>query len=189
MQGIVKKGQQVAWMREDGSVTNQKVVTLTATEGIDNVEIDEAGPGELVQISGIEDVMIGDTLGDPADPQALPTITVDEPTLSMTIGTNTSPLAGKDGDKLTARQIKDRLDKELVGNVSIRVLPTDRPDAFEVQGRGELQLAVLVETMRREGFELTVGKPAVLTKEIDGTLHEPTAVSYTHLTLPTTPYV
>ena len=174
MQGTIKKGQQVAWMQEDGSVTNQKVVTLTATEGIDNVEIDEAGPGELVQISGIESVMIGDTLADPTNPIALPTITVDEPTLSMTIGTNTSPLAGKDGDKLTARQIKDRLDKELVGNVSIRVLPTDRPDAFEVQGRGELQLAVLVETMRREGFELTVGKPAVLTKEIDGTLHEPT---------------
>ena len=174
MQGTVKKGQQVAWMRSDGSVTNQKVVTLTATEGIDNVEVDEAGPGELVQISGIEEVMIGDTLGDPEDPQPLPTITVDEPTLSMTIGTNSSPLAGKDGDKLTARQIKDRLDKELVGNVSIRVIPTDRPDTWEVQGRGELQLAVLVETMRREGFELTVGKPAVLTKEIDGTLNEPT---------------
>jgi len=174
MQGTIKKGQQVAWIQADGTTSNQKVVTLTATEGIDNVDVDEAGPGELVQISGMENIMIGDTLADPANPVALPTITVDEPTLSMTIGTNTSPLAGKDGDKLTARQIKDRLDKELIGNVSIRVLPTDRPDNFEVQGRGELQLAVLVETMRREGFELTVGKPAVLTKEIDGTLHEPT---------------
>ena len=174
MQGTVKKGQPVAWMRADGDVGTEKVVTLTATMGIENVDVGEAGPGELVQISGIEDVMIGDTLGDPDDPQALPTITVDEPTLSMTIGTNTSPLAGKEGEKLTARQIKDRLDKELVGNVSIRVQPTDRPDSWEVQGRGELQLAVLVETMRREGFELTVGKPAVLTKDIDGTLHEPT---------------
>ena len=174
MQGTVKKGQPVAWMRADGDVGTEKVVTLTATMGIENVDVGEAGPGELVQISGIEDVMIGDTLGDPDDPQALPTITVDEPTLSMTIGTNTSPLAGMEGEKLTARQIKDRLDKELVGNVSIRVQPTDRPDSWEVQGRGELQLAVLVETMRREGFELTVGKPAVLTKDIDGTLHEPT---------------
>ena len=174
MQGTIKKGQQVAWIQEDGTTSNQKVATLTATEGIDNIDIAEAGPGELVQISGIENIMIGDTLGDPADPQQLPTITVDEPTLSMTIGTNSSPLAGKDGTKLTARQIKDRLAKELVGNVSIRVIETERPDTWEVQGRGELQLAVLVETMRREGFELTVGKPAVLTKEIDGTLNEPT---------------
>ncbi|RZV47775.1 MAG: translational GTPase TypA [Acidimicrobiales bacterium] len=174
MQGTIKKGQQVAWMRGDGTVTNTKVVTLTETEGISNVEVPDAGPGEIVQVSGIEEVMIGDTLGDPADPRPLPTITVDEPTLSMTIGTNSSPLAGKDGSKLTARQIKDRLDKELVGNVSIRVIDTDRPDTWEVQGRGELQLAVLVETMRREGFELTVGKPAVLTKDVDGTLHEPT---------------
>ena len=174
MQGTIKKGQQVAWCKTDGSIGQAKVVTLTVTEGINNVDVESAGPGEIVQISGIDEVMIGDTLADLEDPRPLPVITVDEPTLSMTIGTNTSPLAGKDGDKLTARQIKDRLDKELVGNVSIRVLPTDRPDNFEVQGRGELQLAVLVETMRREGFELTVGKPAVLTKEIDGTLHEPT---------------
>lgn len=174
MQGTIKKGQQVAWCKTDGTIGQAKVITLTVTDGITNVDVDEAGPGEIVQISGIEQIMIGETLADLNDPRPLPVITVDEPTLSMTIGTNTSPLAGKDGDKLTARQIKDRLEKELVGNVSIRMLPTDRPDTFEVQGRGELQLAVLVETMRREGFELTVGKPAVLTKEIDGTLHEPT---------------
>jgi len=174
MQGTVRKGQQVAWCKTDGSIGQAKVVSLTVTEGITNTEVDEAGPGEIVQISGIENIMIGETLADLEDPRPLPVITVDEPTLSMTIGTNTSPLAGKDGTKLTARQIQDRLEKELVGNVSIRMFPTDRPDNFEVQGRGELQLAVLVETMRREGFELTVGKPAVLTKEIDGTLHEPT---------------
>ena len=174
MQGTIRKGKQVAWCRTDGTVTPVKINTLTVTEGIEQIETDEAGPGELIQVSGIEEVMIGETLGDVEDPQPLPVITVDEPTLSMTIGTNNSPIAGKEGEKLTARQIKDRLDKELIGNVSIRVQPTDRPDTWEVQGRGELQLAVLVETMRREGFELTVGKPAVLTKEIDGTLHEPT---------------
>jgi GTP-binding protein TypA/BipA len=174
MQGTIKKGQQVAWCKTDGTIGQAKVVTLTVTDGITNVDVDEAGPGEIVQISGIEEIMIGETLADLQDPRPLPVITVDEPTLSMTIGTNSSPLAGKDGRKLTARQIKDRLDKELVGNVSIRVVETERRDTWEVQGRGELQLAVLVETMRREGFELTVGKPAVLTKEIDGTLHEPT---------------
>ena len=174
MQGTIQKGKQVAWCRVDGTVTPVKINTLTITEGIDQIEVDEAGPGELIQVSGIDEVMIGDTLGSVEDPQPLPIIVVDEPTLSMTIGANNSPIAGKEGDKLTARQIKDRLDKELIGNVSIRVEPTERPDTWEVQGRGELQLAVLVETMRREGFELTVGKPAVLTKDIDGTLHEPT---------------
>ncbi len=148
--------------------------TLSVTENLDRVEVDEAGPGEIIAISGIDDVTIGETLADPADPRPMPVITVDEPTLSVTIGVNTSPLAGKDGDKLTARQVKARLDAELVGNVSLRVLPTDRPDAWEVQGRGELQLAILVEIMRREGFELTVGKPEVVTQEIDGKLHEPT---------------
>ncbi len=174
MQGTIKKGQQVAWCKTDGTIGQAKVATLTVTDGITNVEVLEAGPGEIVQISGIEEIMIGETLADLNDPRPLPVITVDEPTLSMTIGANSSPLAGLDGNKLTARQIKDRLDKELVGNVSIRVIDTERPDTWEVQGRGELQLAVLVETMRREGFELTVGKPAVLTKEIDGTLNEPT---------------
>jgi GTP-binding protein len=174
MQGTIRKGQQVAWCKTDGTIGQAKVATLTVTNGITNVDVEEAGPGEIVQISGIDKIMIGETLADLNDPRPLPVITVDEPTLSMTIGTNSSPLAGKDGSKLTARQIKDRLDKELVGNVSIRVIDTDRPDTWEVQGRGELQLAVLVETMRREGFELTVGKPAVLTKEIDGKLNEPT---------------
>ncbi len=174
MQGTIKKGQQVAWCKTDGTIGQAKVATLTVTDGITNVDVAEAGPGEIVQISGIEEIMIGETLADLNDPRPLPVITVDEPTLSMTIGANSSPLAGLDGRKLTARQIKDRLDKELVGNVSIRVIDTERPDTWEVQGRGELQLAVLVETMRREGFELTVGKPAVLTKEIDGTLNEPT---------------
>ncbi len=174
MQGTITKGKNVARCRADGAVDQAKVVTLTVTEGIENVDVADAGPGEIIQVSGIDDLMIGETLADLADPRPLPVITVDEPTLSMTIGTNSSPLAGTDGDKLTARLIKARLDKELVGNVSIRVQPTDRPDTWEVQGRGELQLAVLVETMRREGFELTVGKPAVLTKDVDGTLHEPT---------------
>ncbi|MFT7476197.1 MAG: GTP-binding protein [Verrucomicrobiales bacterium] len=174
MQGKIRKGQQVAWCKTDGTIGQAKVATLTVTNGITNIDVEEAGPGELVQISGIDKIMIGETLADLEDPRPLPVITVDEPTLSMTIGTNSSPLAGKDGTKLTARQIKDRLDKELVGNVSIRVIDTERPDTWEVQGRGELQLAVLVETMRREGFELTVGKPAVLTKEIDEKLHEPT---------------
>ncbi len=173
-QGVIEKGQSVAWCHGDGTVTTARIGTLTVTEALDQVDVDEAGPGELIGISGIPEISIGDTLADPQDPRPLPAIHVDEPTLSMTIGVNTSPLAGRDGTKLTARLIKNRLDTELVGNMSIRVLPTDRPDTWEVQGRGELQLAILVETMRREGFELTVGKPAVLTREIDGTLHEPT---------------
>ena len=146
---------------------------LYVTEALDRVEADEAGPGELIAVAGIAEVTIGETLADPADPRPLPVITVDEPSLAVTIGINTSPLAGRDGDKLTARQVRVRLDQELVGNVSLRVKDTERPDAWEVQGRGELQLAVLVEMMRREGFELTVGQPQVLTREIDGITHEP----------------
>ena len=172
--GVIRKGQAVAWCQADGTVASARVGTLSVTEALDRVEVDEAGPGALIGVSGIESVTIGDTLADPEDPRPFPAITVDEPTLSMTIGTNTSPLAGDDGTKLTARQIKARLDTEIVGNVSIRVFDTDRPDTWEVQGRGELQLAILVETMRREGFELTVGKPEVLTREIDGKVHEPT---------------
>ena len=172
--GTLKRGAPVAWCRTDGSIQPARIATLTLTESLGQVEVEEAGPGEIVYVSGIDDVTIGDTLADPADPRPLPVITVDEPTLSMAIGVNNSPVAGNDGTKLTARQIKARLDVELVGNVSIRVLPTERPDTWEVQGRGELQLAILVETMRREGFEMTVGKPAVLLREIDDTLHEPT---------------
>ena len=160
--GTIRKGQAVAWCREDGSIESARIGTLTVTEALDQVDVDEAGPGELIGVSGIDDVTIGDTLADRDDPRPFPSITVDEPTLSMTIGVNTSPLAGQEGQKLTARLIKSRLDAELIGNVSIRVLPTERPDTWEVQGRGELQLAVLVETMRREGYELTVGKPAVV---------------------------
>ena len=172
--GTLKRGAPVAWCRTDGSILPARIATLTLTESLGQVEVEEAGPGEIVYVSGIDGVTIGDTLADPADPRPLPVITVDEPTLSMAIGVNNSPVAGNDGTKLTARQIKARLDVELVGNVSIRVLPTERPDTWEVQGRGELQLAILVETMRREGFEMTVGKPAVLLREIDDTLHEPT---------------
>lgn len=172
--GTLKRGAPVAWCRTDGSIQPARIATLTLTESLGQVEVEEAGPGEIVYVSGIDGVTIGDTLADPADPRPLPVITVDEPTLSMAIGVNNSPVAGNDGTKLTARQIKARLDVELVGNVSIRVLPTERPDTWEVQGRGELQLAILVETMRREGFEMTVGKPAVLLREIDDTLHEPT---------------
>jgi GTP-binding protein len=172
--GTIRKGQALAWCRADGSIASARVGTLTVTEALERVEVEEAGPGALIGVSGLDEVTIGDTLADPADPRPFPAITVDEPTLSMTIGTNTSPLAGEDGTKLTARQIKTRLDTELIGNVSIRVFDTERPDTWEVQGRGELQLAILVETMRREGFELTVGKPEVLTREIDGTVHEPT---------------
>ena len=145
-----------------------KVAELYITEALDRVEADEAGPGEIIAVAGLPDVTIGETLADPEDPRPLPVITVDEPSLSVTIGQNTSPLAGREGDKLTSRQIKDRLDAETIGNVSIRVLETERPDTWEVQGRGELQLAILVELMRREGFELTVGKPQVVTREIDG---------------------
>ena len=172
--GTLRRGAAVAWCRTDGSVHPARIGTITVTEALEQIDVEAAGPGEIIYVSGIENVTIGETLGDPEDPRPLPVITVDEPTLAMAIGVNTSPVAGASGDKLTARQIKDRLDAELVGNVSLRVQPTERPDTWEVQGRGELQLAVLVETMRREGFELTVGKPAVLFREVDGTLHEPT---------------
>ncbi|RCG32170.1 translational GTPase TypA [Sphaerisporangium album] len=173
-QGTIKKGQQVAWCRTDGSIQRVKISELLMTEALERKPADEAGPGDIIAIAGIPDIMIGETLADPDDPRPLPLITVDEPAISMTIGTNTSPLVGKaKGSKVTARMVKDRLDKELVGNVSLRVLPTDRPDSWEVQGRGELALAVLVEQMRREGYELTVGKPQVVTREIDGKVHEP----------------
>jgi GTP-binding protein TypA/BipA len=172
-EGTIRKGQQVAWCRADGSIERVKVTELYVTEALDRVEAHEAGPGELIAVAGIPGVTIGETLADPDDPRPLPVIGVDEPSLSMTIGINTSPLAGKDGDRLTASMIDARLRQELVGNVSLRVLPTERPDAWEVQGRGELQLAVLVELMRREGFELTVGKPQVVTREVDGKVHEP----------------
>ncbi|MEX2563021.1 MAG: translational GTPase TypA [Nitriliruptoraceae bacterium] len=171
--GSVKRGQTVAWCRRDGSISNVKLSELYTTKGLDRVAIDEAGPGEFIAVAGLDDVTIGETLADADDPRPMPVLTVDEPSLGMTLGVNTSPLAGRDGSKLTARMIESRLKQELVGNVSVRVLPTERPDTWEVQGRGELQLAVLVETMRREGFELTVGKPQVVTREIDGVVHEP----------------
>jgi GTP-binding protein len=171
--GWLKKGQTVAWCKHDGTIERVKLTELLGTEALERVSIDSAGPGDIVAIAGIPDITIGETLADPDDPKPLPLITIDEPNISMTIGINTAPTAGKSGKKLTARMVKDRLDKELVGNVSIRVLPTERPDTWEVQGRGELQLAILVEVMRREGFELTVGKPQVVTKTIDGKLHEP----------------
>ncbi|MET1035743.1 MAG: translational GTPase TypA [Arthrobacter sp.] len=172
--GTLRKGQQVAWARQDGQMKTVKITELLATKGLSRVPAEEAGPGEIVAVAGIEDIMIGETLTDVENPKPLPLITVDDPAISMTIGINTSPLAGRvKGAKVTARQVKDRLDKELIGNVSLRVLPTERPDAWEVQGRGELALAILVEQMRREGFELTVGKPQVVTKTIDGKLHEP----------------
>ena len=173
LHGTIRKGQQVGWCRTDGSVERAKVAVLYVTENHERIEVESAGPGEIIAVAGIEDVTIGETLSDPEDPRPMPIITVDEPSLAMTIGVNTSPINGRDGDKVTARQIKARLDAELIGNVSLRVMPTDRPDAWEVHARGELQLAVLVETMRREGFELTVGKPQVVTREIDGKLHEP----------------
>ncbi len=172
-EGTIRKGQQVSWCRADGSMQQAKIAELFVTKELDRVPVDEAGPGDIIAIAGIEDITIGETLADLDDPRPLPVITVDEPSLGLTIGINTSALAGKEGKKLTARMVKDRLDQELVGNVSLRVQTTDRPDAWEVQGRGELQLAVLVETMRREGFELTVGKPEVLIREIDGKRHEP----------------
>ncbi|GLY64455.1 translational GTPase TypA [Amycolatopsis taiwanensis] len=172
--GRLRKGQTVAWLRADGSTQQVRVSELLVTEGLARVPAQEAAAGDLVAIAGIPDITIGDTLADPEHPEALPRITVDEPAISMTIGVNTSPLAGRNGgDKLTARLVKSRLDAELVGNVSIRVLPTDRPDTWEVQGRGELALAILVEQMRREGFELTAGKPQVVTRIIDGKVHEP----------------
>jgi GTP-binding protein len=176
--GTMRKGQQVAWCKTDGSIERVKLTELLGTDALERVPIEEAGPGDIVAISGIPEITIGETIADPDDPRPLPVITVDEPSLSMTIGINTSPLAGQDpaaggGKKLTARLVKSRLDQELVGNVSIRVLPTERPDTWEVQGRGELQLAILVEIMRREGFELTVGKPQVVTRTVNGKLHEP----------------
>lgn len=173
-EGTLKKGQQVAWMKRDGSTERVKITELLVTEALERKPGEKAGPGDIVAIAGMASINIGETLADPENPVALPLIHVDEPAISMTIGTNTSPLAGREkGTKVTARLVKDRLDAELIGNVSIRVLPTDRPDAWEVQGRGELALAILVEQMRREGYELTVGKPQVVTKEIDGKLHEP----------------
>jgi GTP-binding protein len=173
VQGEIHKGQQVAWCRADGQIQNARVTELFLTQALERIPVESARPGDLVAVAGFADITIGETLADPNDPRPLPTITVDAPALSMTIGINTSPLAGREGSKLTARLVKSRLDSELIGNVSLRVQPTDRPDAWEVQARGELQLAVLVETMRREGFELTVGKPEVVTKEIGGVVHEP----------------
>ena len=171
--GTLRKGATVAWCRHDGTISNARITELYITEALTRVPAAEAGPGEIVAIAGIPEITIGETIADPNDPRPLPVTTVDEPSLSITIGINTSPLAGTEGDRLTASMVKQRLDQELVGNVSLRVNATDRPDAWEVQGRGELQLAVLVELMRREGFELTVGKPEVLTREIDGKKHEP----------------
>jgi GTP-binding protein TypA/BipA len=176
--GSIKRGQQVAWCRADGSIERAQVSELYVTDALDRVEATEAGPGEIIAVAGIAEITIGETLADPEDPRPLPVITVDEPSLSITIGINTSPLAGREGSKLTARQVRERLDRELVGNVSLRVLdsdggPTRDPNQWEVQGRGELQLGVLVEIMRREGFELTVGQPRVLIRQIDGKRHEP----------------
>ena len=171
--GHIRKGQQIGWCRADGSIERAQVAELYVTDALDRVEAPDAGPGEIIAVAGIAEVTIGETLADLQDPRPLPVITVDEPAMSITIGVNTSPLAGKDGEKLTARQIKGRLDQELVGNVSLRVRETERPDTYEVQGRGELQLVVLVEMMRREGFELTVGQPHVVEREIDGERHEP----------------
>ena len=180
--GWIKKGQTVAWVKHDGTVQNVRITELMLTKALTRYQAEQAGPGDIVAIAGIEDITIGETIADSDDVRPLPVITVDEPAISMTIGANTSPLVGKvKGHKLTARMIKDRLDRELIGNVSLRVLDTDRPDSWEVQGRGELALAILVENMRREGFELTVGKPQVVTKEVDGKTHEP----YEHLTIDT----
>jgi GTP-binding protein len=171
--GTLRKGATVGWCRLDGTVQRTRITELYVSEALDRVSAEEAGPGEIAAVAGMAEITIGETLADPEHPVALPAITVDEPSLTMTVGINTSPLAGNDGTKLTARLLKSRLDSELVGNVSLRVTPSERPDVWEVQGRGELQLAVLVETMRREGFELTVGKPQVVTRDIDGKLHEP----------------
>lgn len=173
-QGTINKGQQIAWIRRDGTIERAKVVELLMTEALTRVPAESAGPGDIIAVAGIPEITIGDTLADIDNPVALPIITVDEPSISMTIGINTSPLAGRSGGtKLTANMVKERLYAETIGNVSIRVLPTERPDTWEVQGRGELQLAILVEIMKREGFELTVGKPQVVTKVIDGKVHEP----------------
>ena len=178
--GTLKKGQQVAWVRHDGTHSQMRITELLKTRALERYPAESAMAGDIVAIAGIEDITIGETIADLDDIRPLPAITVDEPAISMTIGTNTSPLVGKvKGHKLTARMVKDRLDRELIGNVSIRVVDIGRPDAWEVQGRGELALAILVENMRREGFELTVGKPQVVTKTIDGKLHEP----FEHLTI------
>ena len=172
-QGTINKGQTVAWCRTNGEIERVKVSELLVTQALERVPAESAGPGDIIAVAGIPEITIGETLADAEDPRPLPVITVDEPSISMTIGINTSPLAGQTGTKLTARQVKSRLEAELVGNVSLRLSETDRPDTWEVQGRGELQLAVLVELMRREGFELTVGKPQVVTRLVDGKVHEP----------------
>jgi GTP-binding protein len=172
-EGEISKGQTVSWIKTDGTIAKVKISELLMTEALERVPAEKAGPGDIIAIAGIETITLGETLADAEDPHALPLITVDDPSISMTIGINTSPLAGQSGKLLTARQVKDRLDKELIGNVSLRINNTERPDAWEVQGRGELQLAVLVEIMKREGFELTIGKPQVVTKTVDGKLHEP----------------
>ncbi|WP_037676315.1 translational GTPase TypA [Streptomyces griseus] len=185
-QGELRKGQTVAWIKRDGTVGNVRITELMMTEALTRKPAEKAGPGDICAVAGIPDIMIGETLADPENPIPLPLITVDEPAISMTIGTNTSPLVGRGGTgkgadnkaavkdrKVTARQVKDRLDRELIGNVSLRVIETERPDAWEVQGRGELALAILVEQMRREGFELTIGKPQVVTKDVDGKVYEP----------------
>ena len=171
--GTIRKGQEIAWIRRDGAVDQVRVSELYVREGLERVSADEAGPGEIIALAGIPEITIGETIADPADPRPLPLIAIDEPALGVTLGVNNSPLAGQSGTRLTGRQVEDRLEQELVGNVAIRVVDTDRRDTWEVQGRGELQLAVLVEAMRREGFELTVGKPQVVTREVDGQLHEP----------------
>jgi len=173
MHGTIRRGQQVAWCRADGTIEMARVTELYVTEALDRVPAEEAGPGDIIAVAGLAEVTIGETLADPADPRPLPVSHFDDPSLSMTIGINTSPLGGREGDKVTARLVKNRLDQEIVGNVSIRVLDTERPEKWEVQGRGELQLAILVEMMRREGFELTVGKPQVLTRTVDGVVQEP----------------
>lgn len=172
-EGTITKGQSVAWCRSDGTVERARIAELLITQALDRVPTESAGPGDIIAVAGLPEITIGETLADAEDPRPLPVITVDEPSISMTIGINTSPLAGQSGSKLTARLVKTRLESETIGNVSIRVLPTERPDTWEVQGRGELQLAILVEIMRREGFELTVGKPQVVTRMVDGKVHEP----------------
>ncbi len=171
--GTIRAGAPIAWCRADGRIERATVSRLYVTDALDRVETDEAGPGEIIAVAGMPEITIGETLADPEDPRPLPVITVDEPSLSVVVGINNSPLSGQDGSRLTARQVRARLDQELVGNVSIRVRDTERPDAWEVQGRGELQLAVLVELMRREGFEMTVGQPRVVTRMVDGKVHEP----------------
>jgi GTP-binding protein TypA/BipA len=173
-QGTIRAGAEVAWCRADGSIETTRITELFVTESLERVPAEEAGPGEVIAVAGIPEVTIGETLADPEDPRPLPVIEVDEPALSIEVGINTSPFAGREGSKVTARQIKGRLDQELLGNVAIRVLPTERPDAWEVQGRGELQLVVLLEMMRREGFEITAGQPRVVTREVDGQVMEPT---------------